>query len=142
MTAQRKGRTPHRPKAAPTPNTAYSNILVLGVLSMFTCVRTEFLIILQVDAEDVRAQQDKTFIRMLLTKATCGVGASIKVSSRDSTNPQSLLLVPLLKMEQYDNIKSNSQLCLPKESSPRNKIPPKGRKKGHQRLSNTLIVLV
>ena len=29
---------------------------------MFTCVRTEFLIIIQVDAEDVRAQQDKAFI--------------------------------------------------------------------------------
>ena len=40
---------------------------------MFICVRTEFLIILQVDAEDVRAEQDKTFTRMLLTKAKCGM---------------------------------------------------------------------
>ena len=46
---------------------------------MFICVATEFLIILQIDAEDVRAQQDKTFIRMLLTKATCGVVAQKSV---------------------------------------------------------------
>ena len=72
---------------------------------MFTCVRTEFLIILQVDAEGVRAQQDKTFIRMLLTKATCGIGGQYKsqfkrLDKSPATSPTQDGTISQYKMEQ------------------------------------------
>ena len=104
---------------------------------MFTYnIRTKCLVILQIDSEDVGAQQNNTFILMFVTKSHVAWGASIKVSTKDSTNPQSLLHMPLHRIEQCHNTKSNSQLCLPKGSSLSNKIS-KGRKKGHQRLRYT-----